>query len=122
MNYWGKHLLVDAGNCDRESIKSEENIKAFLLDLVERIDMKAYGDPVLEHFATHDPAKGGYTFTQMIETSLIDGHLVDDTGDAYISIHSCKDFDPVDAINCINQFFKPKTVMHQIVYRQAAKA
>lgn len=119
MSFWGKHLLVDAGNCDREAIKSEEIITAFIIELVKRIDMVAYGDPILAHFATHDPSKGGYTFVQMIETSLIDGHLVDETGDAYISVHSCKDFDDVDVINCIHEFFSPKTIRHQVAYRQA---
>lgn len=118
MRTWGKHLLVDAGNCDREAIKSEEVIKAFLIDLVKRIDMVAYGEPQLAHFATHDPAKGGYTFVQMIETSLIDGHLVDSNGDAYISVHSCKDFDNNDVFNCINDHFKPKTLRHQVAFRQ----
>lgn len=119
MNVWGKHLLIDAGNCDSKAIKSEETIKAFLIALVERIDMKAYGDPILAHFATHDPDKGGYTFCQMIETSLIDGHLVDKTGDAYISIHSCKDFDEVEAINVVYDHFQPCWVRHQVVLRQA---
>jgi S-adenosylmethionine/arginine decarboxylase-like enzyme len=120
-SFWGKHLMVDAGNCDREKIKSEENIKAFLTALVERIDMKAYGEPILAHFATHDPSKGGYTFVQMIETSLIDGHLVDATGDAYISVHSCKDFDNNDVLNVIHDYFEPKTVLHSVIYRQAHK-
>jgi S-adenosylmethionine decarboxylase len=117
--FWGKHLLIDAGNCDRELIKSEEVIVEFIHVLIERIDMKAYGEPQLAHFATHDPSKGGYTFVQMIETSLIDGHLVDETGDAYISVHSCKDFDNVDVINTVREFFLPKTIRHQVAYRQA---
>lgn len=119
MDYWGKHLLIDAGNCDREAIKSEDTIKAFIVDLVDRIDMKAFGEPILAHFATHDPAKGGYTFCQMIETSLIDGHLVDETGDAYISIHSCKDFNNIDAINTVAKYFKPKSIKHEVILRKA---
>jgi len=110
MKWWGKQLLIDAGGCDRELIKSEDNIKAFLLALVDRIDMKAYGEPMLAHFATHDPNKAGYTFVQMIETSLIDGHLVDLTGDAYISVHSCKDFNNGDVLDMISQFFNPLTI------------
>lgn len=117
--FWGKHLLLDCGNCDHDLIKSEENLKAFLLTLVNKIDMKAYGKPMLAHFATHDPSKGGYTICQMIETSLIDGHFVDATGDAYISVHSCKDFDPEDVKAVVQQFFNPKSIKEHVIYRQA---
>lgn len=117
--FWGKHLLIDAANCDRDLIKSESNIKAFITILLERIDMVAHGDPILEHFATHDPEKGGYTFCQMITTSLVDGHLVDHTGDAYISVHSCKDFDDTVVIDTIKQFFRPTSVTSTVILRKA---
>lgn len=119
MKYWGKHLLLDCRNCDKELIKSETNLKAFLISLVDKIDMKSYGEPLLAHFATHDPEKGGYTICQMIETSLIDGHFVDATGDAYISVHSCKDFNIDMVIDIINIFFKPEHITKNIIYRQA---
>ena len=118
-DFWGKHLLVDAADCNREMIKSESNIKRFISTLVERIDMESYGEPILAHFATHDPSKGGYTFVQMISTSLIDGHLVDETGDAYISVHSCKDFDDQVVIDTIAEFFLPTRSKNQAFFRQA---
>lgn len=117
--YWGKHLLLDCKSCDKELIKSEENLKAFLLTLVNKIDMVAYGEPILAHFATHDPSKGGYTICQMIETSLIDGHFVDKSGDAYISVHSCKDFIIDDVIEVIKQFFNPNNIKSTLIIRQA---
>lgn len=116
---WGIHYLVDCSSCDKNSIKDENNLRNFLSTLVEKIDMKAYGEPILAHFATHDPSKGGYTICQMIETSLIDGHFVDETGDAYISVHSCKDFS-VETINeVIQQFFNPEAIKGSVIHRQA---
>lgn len=117
--FWGKHYLLDCAGCDKSLIKSEYNIKAFLKVLVQEIDMVAYGDPILAHFATHDPSKGGYTFVQMIETSLIDGHLVDETGDAYISVHSCKDFQEDVVKFVVNQFFMPESIKDNVVIRKA---
>jgi S-adenosylmethionine/arginine decarboxylase-like enzyme len=119
MEYWGKHYLIDCKSCDINLISDIKNIKAFLLFLVREIEMKAYGEPLIEHFATHDPEKGGYTFCQLIETSLIDGHLVDKTGDAYISIHSCKNFETIKVDHAIKTFFNPKNIKSTIIYRSA---
>jgi S-adenosylmethionine/arginine decarboxylase-like enzyme len=117
--YWGMHFLVDCANCNRESIKNADNIRNFIKTLVERIDMKAYGDPILAHFATHDPSKGGYTVCQMIETSLIDGHFVDETGEVYISVHSCKEFSTETVKNTIIEFFEPTNIIDNIIFRRA---
>jgi len=53
--YWGYHLILDCGACDTDKVKSRENLEEFVLELVNRIEMKAYGKPILEHFATHNP-------------------------------------------------------------------
>jgi len=117
--YWGKHYLLDCLGCNKNSIKDENILKQFLNTLVERIDMKAYGNPIIAHFATHDPSKGGYTICQMIETSLIDGHFVDKTGEAYISVHSCKEFNTEDVKDVVKEFFCPIDMKENIIYRQA---
>lgn len=119
INYWGKHYLADCKSCDPYLIVDKKNIQGFLIFLVQEINMKAYGEPVIEHFATHDPDKGGYTFCQLIETSLIDGHLVDKTGEAYISVHSCKDFDEKKVDFAIKTFFNPKNIKSTVIYRRA---
>jgi len=116
---WGKHYLVDCAGCNIPQITDEKNIRKFLQELVKRIDMKAYGQPVLAHFATHDPSKGGWTACQMIETSLIDGHFVDETGEAYISVHSCKDFSNEIVKNTIQEFFTPFSIKDHTVLRAA---
>ncbi len=50
--------------------------------------MGSYEEPVLEHFATHDLSKAGYSLVQLIETSPITGHFVDKNGDAYLDVFS----------------------------------
>ena len=48
---WGKHVIIDMTAGDKERVKSAEHIHRFVETLVETIGMKAYGPPVLEHFA-----------------------------------------------------------------------
>ena len=117
--FWGWHLLLDIKACEIDSIKSEENLSKFLLALVERIDMVAYGDPIIKHFATHDPEKAGYSIVQLIETSNITGHFVDKNGDAYIDVFSCKPFQPEEVIAVVKEFFAPERVTPDFKYRLA---
>lgn len=118
-DFWGWHLLLDIKSCDIGSITSEQNLSGFLKALVERIDMIAYGDPIIKHFATHDPEKAGYSIVQLIETSNITGHFVDKNGDAYIDVFSCKPFQPDDVIAVVMEFFTPLNIRTKLEYRLA---
>lgn len=117
--YWGWHLLLDCKSCDIESITNEDNLRAFLKELVERIDMVSFGEPMIQHFATHDPEKAGYSIVQLIETSNITGHFVDKNGDAYLDIFSCKPFQPDVAMDVVKEFFAPLQIKHDLRYRLA---
>ena len=50
-------------------------LKEFTKILVDGIDMKAYSEPILEHFATHEEKASGFSLVQLIETSVT-GHFV----------------------------------------------
>jgi S-adenosylmethionine/arginine decarboxylase-like enzyme len=117
--YWGYHLVMDCKNCDLNKVKDKENILAFIKNLVIDIDMKAYGEPIIEHFATHRPEAAGYSLVQLIETSSITGHFVDINGDAYIDIFSCKDFSIEIAKNCVQKYFNPTSIKIFYLTRQA---
>ncbi len=117
--YWGYHLILDCKGCSKESVTSKENLAVFVKTLVTAIDMKAYGEPVIEHFATHEPCATGFSLVQLIETSAITGHFVDITGDAYIDIFSCKPFDIEVAKKVINHFFTPQKIKTTYLTRQA---
>ena len=117
--YWGYHATFDISDCNREQIGSEDNHRAFLKELVKEIDMVAYGEPVLAHFANHDPSKGGYTIIQMIETSSITGHFVDSNGDAYVDVFSCKPFSIATASKVIQKYYSPSCQVPHMMYRKA---
>lgn len=101
---WGKELVVDAFNCDIELIKDEANIRKFLSTLVEKIDMVAYGDPILKYFGFDD--KMGWTAIQLIETSNITCHFSEENKTSYINCFSCKDFNEELVVDLIEEFFK----------------
>lgn len=119
VEFWGWHLLLDIKACDKTLITSEDNLRNFLTALIQRIDMVAYGDPIIKHFATHDPEKAGYSIVQLIETSNITGHFVDKNGDAYIDVFSCKPFQPQDVIDVVREFFAPVNIWPKLEYRLA---
>ena len=118
---WGRHLILDCAACDREAVRSGEAIRGFCEDLVESIGMVAYGEPLLEHFATHLPEAAGYSLVQLIETSAVTGHFCDASGDAYLDVFSCKDFDPAIAIRVVERHFRPSRVRRVDVYRDAGR-
>lgn len=114
---WGWHLLIDCKDCDPCAVTDPRHIKNFVKDLVKAIDMVPYGDTVVKHFAEHDPEKAGYSMTQLIETSLISAHFVDISGDAYIDVFSCKEFDVQTVCNLVIEYFDPLTMTHKMILR-----
>lgn len=117
--YWGYHAMFDCSACDKDKVTDPDNIYNFITELVTNIDMVAFGQPVIGHFATHDPDKAGYSFVQMIETSNITGHFVDLTGDAYIDVFSCKPFSTTIIEDTIDKYFGPEKTRLNFVTRSA---
>ena len=115
--YWGYHLIVNAGDCNRQSVTSAEHIANFARKLVERIDMVAYGEPQVVHFGEGN--KAGYTLVQLIETSNIVAHLCDESGDMYLDVFSCKTFDQNVVLQLVDDFFLPTRIEHTYLERQA---
>lgn len=117
--YWGYHFIVDMADCDHTAITSRENIDNFVKALVHGIAMKAYGEPIIEHFATHDPDKAGHSLVQLIETSNISAHFVDKDNSGFIDIFSCKPFDTKVAKDIIQHYFAPKRTTDHLILRKA---
>lgn len=118
-NYWGYHLILDCSGCDHNKIVSGDNIYAFTKELVKRIDMVAYGEPVIQHFATHDPNKAGFSMMQLIETSNIAAHFVDKDNTCYIDVFSCKPYDNNTVVDTVKEFFGATSVRVSFITRQA---
>ena len=56
--------MLDISGCN-ENIKDKTKIAEFVKDLVERINMIACGDPIIEYMLPGDP-KQGYSMMQLI--------------------------------------------------------
>ncbi|MCI5219805.1 MAG: hypothetical protein D3914_11620 [Candidatus Electrothrix sp. LOE2] len=82
--------------------------------------MKAYGDPLIVHFAEHSYEAAGYSLVQLIETSAITGHFSDNNRDAYLDIFSCKEFAEDIVIQVVKRHFAPQKILSAFLDRGAA--
>lgn len=119
MVYWGYHLIIDASKCVAPYIRCKTNINSFAKNLVKKIDMVPYGEPQIQHFGSGN--KAGYTLVQLIETSNICAHFVEETNDVYLDVFSCKPFNPMDVELMVELHFAPKMVNRIFIHRQAPR-
>ena len=114
---WGYHLLVNAGGCAPAPLRSKSIITRFAKDLVRKIDMVGYGEPQVVMFGSGN--KKGYTLVQLIETSCITAHFVEETNDIYLDIFSCKPFAQKDALALFKETFGPCSITTHFLRRQS---
>jgi S-adenosylmethionine decarboxylase len=115
--YWGYHLMLDCAGCDQYAIADAEVITAFAKHLVKDIDMVAYGEPQVVRFGSGN--KAGYTLVQLIETSNICAHFVEEDNTMYLDVFSCKEFDHNTVIKLVKQYFDAVRIRPSFITRQA---
>ena len=101
---WGLSSSIDCYNCDPLLIRDSIAVKRFTAELIELIDMKAYGPCHVVHFG-EDEKVAGLSMFQLIETSCISAHFANKSNAAYIDIFSCKTFNPEIAAKFCQKFF-----------------
>lgn len=114
---WGKHLILDAAGCSPKMIGCPTVITGFAKALVKRIDMVAYGEPQVVMFGSGN--KKGYTLIQLIETSNIAAHFVEENNSMYLDVFSCKDFDPDVVKEAVHEYFDAQRFRTKTMLRQA---
>ena len=107
-------------SCFPERAQDSEYIKLFTKTMVKEIEMVAYGEPQVVHFADGTDL-AGWTMIQLIETSCITGHFLDHNGDLYLDVFSCKTFEEQIVIDLLKQMFSPGEMKFQVVMRDARK-
>lgn len=115
--YWGYHLVLDCANCDHTAITSYDIIYNFTKQLVKEIEMVAYGEPQIVHFGKED--KAGYTLVQLIETSNICAHFVNENDTMYLDVFSCKPYDDEIVVQLVTKYFGAKKIRRSYLTRQA---
>jgi S-adenosylmethionine/arginine decarboxylase-like enzyme len=113
---WGLSTAVDLYQCNSRTIRDTGEIKRFVVELCDLIQMKRYGDCQVVHFGEGRVA--GYSMTQLIETSLISGHFANDTNAAYLDIFSCKPYDPEIVERFAKTFFGALASARMIIQRR----
>lgn len=119
MSYWGYQMTLDCHDCHRALIMEKYNVENFVKELVARIDMQAIGDPWIEYTAGDLPDKAGFTAVQIIVTSSIVAHFVDSTGDLYLDVFSCSQFDTDVVKHVVQEYFKPHSMRMNFLTRHA---
>jgi S-adenosylmethionine decarboxylase len=104
---WGLIVGINLHNCNPEYIRSTEKIKEFVFKLCDMLKVKRFGECVVVNFG-YDPRVSGFSMTQLIETSLISGHFVNQTNNIYLDIFSCQYFNPKIAIEFSVNFFQAR--------------
>jgi len=115
--YWGYHLVLDCAGCDHDAIGDYDNIYKFTKQLVKDIDMVAYGEPQIVNFGSGN--KAGYTLVQLIETSNICAHFVNENDTMYLDVFSCKSYDDQVVIDLVKKYFGATSVRASYLTRQA---
>ena len=117
---WGYHAIFDCSECDKNFIRDENHMREFIKCMVSNAKMKAYGEPLIKHVILPDnPVLNGYSIVQLIYTSSITCHFLDNTGDAYIDFFSCKKFNPKLIRKCILEYYNPKKITMRFIKRNA---
>ena len=99
--YYGMHALVNMQNCS-DKIRSISFMKDLLREIVEKIEMTAYKEPMVFRFGQGNQI--GLSGVQLIETSLISFHTNDMKKDLYLDVFSCKSFSTDD----LEEYLKSK--------------
>lgn len=101
---WGIASAIDIYDCDPAMIRDAAEIRRFVIELCDLIEMKRFGETQVVHFG-EDERVAGYSMVQLIETSLISGHFANLTNAVYLDVFSCKPYLPEQVQDFAQNFF-----------------
>jgi S-adenosylmethionine decarboxylase len=114
---WGIASAIDLYECDPATIRDEQAIRRFVLELCDRIEMKRFGETTVVDFG-EDERVAGFSMTQLIETSLVSGHFANASNAVYLDVFSCKFYEPRTAAEFAATYFKAKHYQLQVALRR----
>lgn len=117
---WGILCIIDAAECDSESINSHATMQSFVDELLTAIKMVKIGGLHLNWCDTNDPLKAGVSLYNLLQDSNISAHFCpNDRNSAYLDLFSCKEFDPNEVKAIFKKYFNPKKIHMTTIARQA---
>lgn len=113
---WGMETFIDLLECSPWLVQDPDHLRGFLAALCDHIGMRRYGEPTVVHFGD-EPRVSGWTGIQLIETSNLNVHLIDEISAGCINIFSCSPYPPVQAAQFCQQWFEAQEVRFSVVFR-----
>jgi S-adenosylmethionine/arginine decarboxylase-like enzyme len=113
---WGLDAAIDLFDCDPQLIRDPSVIRACVIDVCERIHMHRYGEPQLVHFGD-EPRVQGYTLVQLIETSAITAHFIEQANAVCINVFSCSPYRPLQTTALCQKWFHAREAAVSMVFR-----
>lgn len=113
---WGIDSAIDLFGCDPERLRSEAVIRDFVTSLCEAIHMRRYGEPQLVHFGD-EPRVSGFTLVQLIETSAITGHFIEQVNAACLNVFSCSAYPPFETAALCQKWFGARSARLNVTFR-----
>jgi len=115
-NAWGLAMSIDLAHCNPNTIRDPLALKEFIIKICDFINMKRYGEPLIERFGENERVSG-YSIVQLIQTSCITGHFIEETNGACIDIFSCKSYPPGETVKFCKLFFEAKNARFAVLNR-----
>jgi S-adenosylmethionine decarboxylase len=109
--------MLDCSGCER--MTDANTLKEFVKELVIEIDMVAVGEPWIERTAIGLPDKEGFSLYQLIVTSNISAHFIDEPKHIYLDVFSCKEFNIDIVKSVVTKYFSPTKMKVNFVKRNA---
>lgn len=114
---FGQELIMDLYDCSPDKIRSKKALLEYIDKICQVIKVKKYKKAIIERFALHLDYAAGYSFVQLIESSLVSGHFSELWNRAYINLFSCKTFNAERAIEFTREYFGAKKVKKRVLIR-----
>src|SRR5882757_9681491 len=103
-------------DCDLSIVTDRDSIARYIEELCDLLRFKRYGASTIVRFGNR-PEIAGFSFTQLIETSLVSGHLVDSARCVFIDIFSCATYSTATAESFTRRYVRAGRSMSHVVDR-----
>jgi S-adenosylmethionine/arginine decarboxylase-like enzyme len=113
---WGIDTAIDLQGCNGTTIRDSDDLRTFAVDLCHCIKMRRYGEPQMVRFG-EEPRVRGITLVQLIETSSIVAHFIEQTNAACLNIFSCTAYPPYQTAAWCQRWFQAQQVRVSVLSR-----
>ncbi|MBI5388863.1 adenosylmethionine decarboxylase [Candidatus Woesearchaeota archaeon] len=114
-DYFGPHLMLDLGDCNREALENLNLVFDVLNQLPDKIGMTKITQPYVFKYHGVVPEDWGITGVVIIAESHISIHTFPEKRYVFIDLFSCKTFDVEKAKKYLIKIFgSKKPVTHEV--------